>query len=99
MAAWLLGIGYERWALTALLVIPLAGAVLVMAGPAVWAKTSALAVTVVELVVSLGLWVLFEPSREGMQFEFIKPFQTVAGHPPRGKSGQICGSPEIGRQQ
>jgi NADH-quinone oxidoreductase subunit M len=74
MAAWLLSIGYERWALTALLVIPLIGAVLVMAGPAPLAKRLALAVTVIELVVSLGLWVMFDPAREGMQFQYLTPW-------------------------
>ena len=55
MADWLLSIGYERWALTALLAIPVFGAILVMALPAALAKRVALAVTLVELVVSLGL--------------------------------------------
>jgi len=74
MADWLLGTGYEKWALTALLVIPMIGAVLVMAGPVALAKKTALVVTVLELIVSLGLWLLFDPAHEGMQFEYAQPW-------------------------
>lgn len=74
MADWLLSIGYDRWALIALLAIPIVGTLAVMALPAALAKRVALAVTLVELVVSLGLWVLFDPRVEGMQFAFIRPW-------------------------
>jgi NADH-quinone oxidoreductase subunit M len=74
MADWLLSIGYQRWALTALLAIPMIGALLVLALPAALAKRLALVVALIELVVSLGLWAAFDPLREGMQFEYITPW-------------------------
>jgi NADH-quinone oxidoreductase subunit M len=52
----LASIGYNDWVLHALLAIPAAGALVVAALPKEAAKRVALAVTVVELVVSLGLW-------------------------------------------
>jgi NADH-quinone oxidoreductase subunit M len=78
MADFLISIGYERWILTALLLIPLAGAVLVLALPASMAKRVALVVSLVELVLSLGLWVGFEVAGEGMQFERFVPW--IASH-------------------
>jgi NADH-quinone oxidoreductase subunit M len=61
--------GYEHWALTALLIIPMVGAIAVWAAPSRAAKSIALASSLVELVVSLGLWVSFNPGLDGMQFE------------------------------
>ncbi|MFI5208623.1 MAG: NuoM family protein [Gemmatimonadales bacterium] len=62
--------GYEHWALTALLIIPLVGVLAVWAAPSRAAKSIALAFSLVELVVSLGLWVGFDPGLDGMQFEW-----------------------------
>jgi NADH-quinone oxidoreductase subunit M len=67
-------IHYASWALTALLLIPVVGALLVWALPARSAKSLAFGVAVVELVVSLGLWALFDPARDGMQFVFVRPW-------------------------
>jgi NADH-quinone oxidoreductase subunit M len=74
VSAFLLGIGYGHWALTALLLIPVVGAAIVWAAPAAAAGRIAFAVSLVELVVSLGLWVLFEPALSGMQFEQVRPW-------------------------
>ncbi len=52
----LASIGYNSWVLHALLVIPTAGALLVAALPKEAAKRTALVITVVEFLVSLGLW-------------------------------------------
>ena len=68
----LTGLGYAHWALTALLAIPLAGVILVWAAPERAAKTIALAVSLVELVVSLGLWLQFDPGVDRMQFERVQ---------------------------
>jgi len=79
MAAWLESLHYAQWALTALLVIPMAGAVIILIAPAEQAKRLALAVTVIELIVSLGLWVGFNPAVDGMQFEYFKPWIGLYG--------------------
>ncbi|MBI3982186.1 MAG: NADH-quinone oxidoreductase subunit M [Gemmatimonadetes bacterium] len=73
MAALLTGIGYERWVLDALLVLPLVGAVIVMLRPAAEAKRLALWVAVVEFVVSAGLWWTFEATA-AMQFTVARPW-------------------------
>ena len=70
MTDWLQSIGYQSWALPALLAIPVAGAVAVWALPASWAKRLALAFSLIELIVSLGLWVLFDPAEQAMQFVY-----------------------------
>ncbi len=67
MTELLANLGYARWALSALLVIPLAGALLVWAAPAAAAKKVALAVTLVEFVVSLGLWWAYDPAGPAIQ--------------------------------
>jgi NADH-quinone oxidoreductase subunit M len=74
MNAFLQNIGYAGWILTALLVIPLAGAGLVFAMPERAARGIALATALVELVVSLGLWFAFNPAGVGMQFERVIPW-------------------------
>jgi NADH-quinone oxidoreductase subunit M len=56
MSQFLTSIGYNGWVLHALLAIPTVGALIVAALSKEAAKKTALAVTVVELVVSLGLW-------------------------------------------
>jgi len=67
MRTFLDSIGYGGWILHALVAIPLVGAVLValMRGRA--ARHLALAITVMELVLSLGLWWHFDPAG-GMQY-------------------------------
>ncbi|MBI1723770.1 MAG: NADH-quinone oxidoreductase subunit M [Gemmatimonadetes bacterium] len=69
MHAFLENVGYDRWAITALLLIPIAGALIIPALPAAMAKRVALAVTVVEFVVSAGLWWAYRP--EGTPFQLV----------------------------
>ncbi|HWP39028.1 MAG TPA: NADH-quinone oxidoreductase subunit M [Gemmatimonadales bacterium] len=71
MAAFLAGIGYHRWVLDALLVLPLLGAALVMLRPEAEAKRLALWVTLGEFVISAGLWWTFEPTAV-MQFTVVR---------------------------
>jgi NADH-quinone oxidoreductase subunit M len=56
MTEFLASIGYDRWILHTLLLLPLAGAVPVFLAPAAVARRLALAVGVAEFVLSLGLW-------------------------------------------
>jgi NADH-quinone oxidoreductase subunit M len=56
MIHFLSAIGYERWILHVLLLLPLVGALPILLAPAALAKRIALVVTLVEFVLSLGLW-------------------------------------------
>jgi len=67
MADMLTIIGFQAWVVPVLLVLPLLGALLVVAAPASRARSLALAVTVAEFLVSAGLWWTFLPDG-GMQF-------------------------------
>ncbi len=67
MAAFLAAIDYAHWAVSALLLIPLAGALAVWAAPVPAAKKVAFAVTLLEFVVSLGLWWAYDPAGPAMQ--------------------------------
>jgi len=67
MTAFLASLHYARWAVSALLLIPLAGAVAIWPAPARSAKRIALAVALVELAVSLGLWWAYDPGGPAMQ--------------------------------
>jgi NADH-quinone oxidoreductase subunit M len=60
-------IGYGQWILHALVVLPLLGVVPVLLGPESSAKWTALLVTAVEFVLSLGLWWALDPSRGTLQ--------------------------------
>ena len=73
MHAFLASLGYDRWVLDALLIVPLVGAVLVGLRPAAEAKRLALAVTLVEFALSAGLWWAFEASAT-MQFVVSRPW-------------------------
>jgi NADH-quinone oxidoreductase subunit M len=64
-------LGYDRWILDLLLLVPLFGALLVLLRPAVEAKILALAVTVVEFLLSVPLWWLFETGTAAVQFEAV----------------------------
>jgi len=79
MESLFVGLGYERWALNALLVLPLVGALLVLAAPAARAKHVALVVALVEFAVSLGLWWTFDAGQSGMQFRFAAPWIPAYG--------------------
>ena len=68
MQDFLMSLGYGQLILTALLVLPLVGIIPVALAPASRARQVALAVTLVEFVVSLGLWWAFDPTDPLMQF-------------------------------
>jgi len=83
MREFLLSVGYDRWILPALLVIPLIGALLVLLGGrqaegedevvSGAAKRSSMLATIVfavEFVVSAGLWWAFDPAVAGWQQRF-----------------------------
>ncbi len=74
MQAFLAGLAYDRWALAALLWIPVLGAAAVLLAPAAQAKRIALAATLVEFAVSLGLWWAYDPAGTAA-------VQLVAQHP------------------
>ncbi len=67
MTEFLANLGYARWAVSALLLIPLGGALVVWAAPAAAAKRIALAVTLVEFLVSAGLWWAYDPAGPTIQ--------------------------------
>ncbi|MBI4503011.1 MAG: NADH-quinone oxidoreductase subunit M [Gemmatimonadetes bacterium] len=69
MSGLLSSIGYQYWVLDALILIPVAGGAVALVGPEVSGKRTALVVTLLEFVVSLGLWWAFDPATAGMQFE------------------------------
>ncbi len=56
MTQLLASIGFDRWILHVLLVLPLVGAIPVLLGPARLAKHTALVITVIEFLLSVGLW-------------------------------------------
>jgi len=73
MTQFLASIQYDRWIINALLIVPLVGMIPVLLAPAERAKPIALAVTLVEFVLSMGLWWGFNPGDGGMQFAVSAP--------------------------
>jgi NADH-quinone oxidoreductase subunit M len=71
MSDFLLSIGYDRWILNALLVVPVVGALLVLVVPAARAKHVACAIALVEFLLSAGLWWSYDPGEGGMHLEFV----------------------------
>jgi NADH-quinone oxidoreductase subunit M len=71
MTEFLASIGYGNWILHALVLLPLAGIVPVLLAPARRARQVALAVTLLEFILSLGLWWAFDPQAGGMQFASV----------------------------
>lgn len=69
MTDFLQAIGYGRWILNVLLLLPMVGVALVLLAPERWARWLTLVVAVAEFVLALGLWWAFDPSNGGMQFE------------------------------
>ena len=67
MSQLLASIAYDQWILHALVLLPLAGAVPILLGDERTAKWTALVVTTIELLLSLGLWWAFDPLDGGMQ--------------------------------
>jgi NADH-quinone oxidoreductase subunit M len=74
MTEFLDSIGYGQWILHALVVLPLLGVVPVLLGPESSAKWTALLVTVVEFVLSLGLWWALDASRGTLQLVSNAPW-------------------------
>jgi NADH-quinone oxidoreductase subunit M len=74
MTGFLASIGYDHWILHALVLLPLAGVVPILLGDERSAKRTALAVTVLELLLSLGLWWVIQPNTSGMQLESSAPW-------------------------
>jgi NADH-quinone oxidoreductase subunit M len=74
MSAFLESIGYGGWILHALVVLPLIGVVPVLLGDERSAKRTALAVTTLEFLLSLGLWWALDPSRQAMQMVSNTPW-------------------------
>ena len=70
----LASIYFDRWILHALILLPLAGTVPVLLGDERSAKRMALAITTLELILSLGLWWAFDPSQAGMQLVSSAPW-------------------------
>ena len=56
MTQFLASIGFEHWILHALLILPLVGVIPVLFGPVAMARRTALLITVVEFILSAGLW-------------------------------------------
>src|ERR687897_368674 len=67
-------IGYSEWILHALVLLPLAGVIPVLLGDERSAKRTALAVTVLELILSLGLWWDVDALQGGMQMVSSAPW-------------------------
>src|SRR5215218_1333839 len=67
MTSFLDSMHYGQWILHALLLLPLVGAVPVLLGDERAAKWTALVVTTLELVLSLGLWWSLTPGEGGLQ--------------------------------
>ena len=61
------GLGYNHWILHVLVVLPLIGIVPILLGDERSAKYTALVVTVLEFVLSVGLWWSLDPSKPSMQ--------------------------------
>jgi NADH-quinone oxidoreductase subunit M len=67
MTAFLQSIGYSQWILTVLVALPLAGVVPVLLGNESSAKRTALIITGLEFVLSIGLWWALEPGVRATQ--------------------------------
>src|SRR5882724_478770 len=74
MTAFLQSIGYGQWILHALIVLPLLGAVPVLLGGERWARVTALLVTTLEFILSVGLWWALEPGQGALQLVTSVPW-------------------------
>jgi NADH-quinone oxidoreductase subunit M len=79
MTAFLQSIGYGQWILHALIVLPLLGVVPVLLGDERSAKWTALAVTTLELILSVGLWWALDPGQGAMQLVTEAPWISAWG--------------------
>src|ERR1043165_3819609 len=74
MAQLLAAVGYPGWILHALLLLPLAGAVPVLLAPVAAAKRIALVVTLLEFLLSVGLWWAVDTSSGTLQLASSLPW-------------------------
>src|SRR5262245_38191682 len=74
MNAMLNAIGYPQWILHVLLALPLLGIVPVLLGSPERAKRTALVVTIVEFVLSLGLWWAVDTGPGTLQLQVSLPW-------------------------
>jgi NADH-quinone oxidoreductase subunit M len=74
MTQFLDSIGYGQWILHALVLLPLVGMVPVLLGAETSAKRTALVFTVLEFVLSAGLWWALDPGQAGMQLRSEVPW-------------------------
>jgi NADH-quinone oxidoreductase subunit M len=74
MSQFLASIFFNQWILHALVLLPLAGVVPVLLGDDRSARRTALVVSVIELVLSLGLWWSFDSLDGGMQLRSSAPW-------------------------
>ncbi|MEO8032222.1 MAG: NADH-quinone oxidoreductase subunit M [Gemmatimonadota bacterium] len=74
MTSFLNSIGYNNWILSVLLLFPLVGALLVWRLPPERAKRAALVISLVEFLLSLGLWWAYDRTVPGMQFVLVAPW-------------------------
>ncbi len=74
MSQFLESIAFNQWILHALVLLPLAGAVPILLGEERSAKRTALAVTIIELLLSAGLWWAVDPAEGGMQLISSAPW-------------------------
>jgi NADH-quinone oxidoreductase subunit M len=74
MSQFLESIGYSQWILHVLVLLPLAGTIPVLLGDERSAKRTALAVTLLEMILSLGLWWDFNAVQGGMQMVSSAPW-------------------------
>ncbi|MGI9041793.1 MAG: complex I subunit 4 family protein [Gemmatimonadales bacterium] len=66
--------GFGQWILHVLILLPLLGVVPLLLGPESSAKRTALAVTIVEFVLSVGLWWALDPALGGLQLVSDTPW-------------------------
>lgn len=78
MTTFLASIGYERWILHVLLLLPLLGMPLVLLFPVQAARWIALGVALTEFVLGIGLWWAFDTTNPGLQFVTDLPW--LAGY-------------------
>jgi NADH-quinone oxidoreductase subunit M len=74
MTAFLESIGYGAWILHALVLLPLVGVVPVLLGPEPSAKRTALAITTLEFLLSIGLWWALDPASGRLQLISSTPW-------------------------
>ncbi|MGE0353573.1 MAG: NuoM family protein [Gemmatimonadales bacterium] len=68
MTDFLTSLGYDRWIVPTLILLPLAGMVPILLAPARLARRIALGVTLLEFLLSAGLWWAYDPAQAAMQF-------------------------------